>query len=72
MICLIWNGKRHYCEQKLGKKMNWATYVEWTNVEQQRRKSCLSSAETNYLLSDDEGGNSKDGMEHEDFRIQAI
>jgi hypothetical protein len=32
----------------------------------------FSSAKTNYLLSDDEGGNSKDGMEQENFQIQAI
>jgi hypothetical protein len=52
--------------------MNWAAYVEWTNIEQQRRKLCLFDIETNYLLNNDKGGNSKNGMEHEDFQIQVI
>ncbi len=52
--------------------MNWAACVEWTNIKQQRRKSCFFGIETNSLLSDDEGGNREDGMEHKDFSIQAI
>jgi hypothetical protein len=55
------------CEKKLGKKMNWATYAEWTNVKQQRCKSCLFGTKTNSLLNNDEGDNNKDGIEHKDF-----
>ena len=57
-----------YCEEKKGRKVNWAAYAEWTNAEQWRRRmrikrpskgkgedSCFFSDDEDFIEIDDHG-----------------